>query len=151
LRMLELGSNKIRAIGGLDRGPALESLWLGRNKIAVIEGLSCLAGSLRRLSIQSNRLTEIGSGLSALTGLEELYLSHNALTSMAGVEALTRLRVLDLAANRITKLQGVERITQLKEFWVRTTHTHTRTRAHASSLHHVPPSPLERPSLHACR
>lgn len=41
--------------------------------------------NLKILSIQSNRLTKI-EGLDKLASLEELYISHNALTEVAGLE-----------------------------------------------------------------
>ncbi len=40
LRLLELGSNRLRRIAGLDHMTRLQELWLGRNRIAAIEGLS---------------------------------------------------------------------------------------------------------------
>ena len=40
LRLLELGSNRLRRIAGLDHMTSLRELWLGRNRIAAIEGLS---------------------------------------------------------------------------------------------------------------
>lgn len=50
--------------------------------------------------------------------LEELYLSHNGLTSMAGLRSLRRLRVLDLAGNRLTALEGVDAHPALEDLWV---------------------------------
>jgi protein phosphatase 1 regulatory subunit 7 len=41
---------------------------------------------LRILSIQSNRITRI-EGLEELTGLEELYLSHNGIGKLEGLES----------------------------------------------------------------
>ena len=46
LRLLELGSNRLRRIAGLDHMTRLEELWLGRNRIAAIDGLSQCAGRL---------------------------------------------------------------------------------------------------------
>jgi hypothetical protein len=40
LRLLELGSNKIRHLAGLEGLAQLQELWLGRNRIAHITGLS---------------------------------------------------------------------------------------------------------------
>ncbi len=40
LRMLELGSNKIREMTGLEGLTNLQELWLGRNRIADISGLN---------------------------------------------------------------------------------------------------------------
>lgn len=58
---------------GLAHLALLQELWLGRNRIVEIgSGLEALH-SLRRLSLQSNRLTSM-AGLQHCTALEELYL-----------------------------------------------------------------------------
>ena len=54
LTALELGSNRIRRIEGLEALGGLQELWLGRNRIAKVEGLGHLS-RLVRLSLQSNR------------------------------------------------------------------------------------------------
>ena len=72
--------------------------------------------SLKILSIQSNRLTSI-TGLNDLPNLEELYISHNALTDLSGLENNKGLRVLDFSNNKVTKLEGIAHLTQLEEVW----------------------------------
>lgn len=116
LRILELGSNRIRLIEHLDKLSALEQLWLGTNKISTIQNLSPLK-SLQKLSIQCNRITRI-EGLSELPNLTELYLSENGITKIEGLEHLTKLKVLDLATNKISKLENIEHLQELEEFWV---------------------------------
>ena len=39
LRLLELGSNKIRQINGLEPLQNLQELWLGQNRVTQISGL----------------------------------------------------------------------------------------------------------------
>lgn len=56
------------------------------------QGLESLT-NLRVLSLQSNRITKL-ENLSHLIHLEELYISHNGLTSMQGVEKLVRVLIL---------------------------------------------------------
>ena len=57
---------------GLAMLRSLQELWLGRNRIAEIgQGLEMLSASLRRLSLQSNRLVSL-TGLEACTALVEL-------------------------------------------------------------------------------
>ena len=74
--------------------------------------------SLRLLALPSNRLTEISpTALSALPALEELYLSHNDLSSLSGLEAVSRLRTLDVSNNRIAHLTNLAHLEQLEEFW----------------------------------
>ena len=74
--------------------------------------------SLRLLALPSNRLTEISpEALSSLPSLEELYLSHNALTSLSGLQTVSRLRTLDVSNNRIAHLTHLRHLEQLEEFW----------------------------------
>lgn len=62
----------------------MEELWMGKNKITQIAGI-CTLTRLKRLDVQSNRLTAI-EGLEGLT-LRELYLAHNAIESATGLES----------------------------------------------------------------
>ncbi|CAK7200954.1 protein phosphatase regulatory subunit Sds22 [Sporothrix eucalyptigena] len=137
LRMLELGSNRIRSIAPLGGFGfvALEELWLAKNKITSLEGLAGLP-KLRLLSIQSNRLRDL-SPLKDVPTLEELYVSHNALESLkslrgevgepdeageattekAGSSTLPLLRVLDVSHNQIKSFSGTEHLSALEEVW----------------------------------
>lgn len=56
-------------------------------------------------------------GLSKLPNLEELYVSHNAITDLSGLDANSSLRVLDISNNQISKLEGLSHLTQLEELW----------------------------------
>ena len=71
---------------------------------------------MKLLSIQSNRLTSI-SGLSSLTNLEELYISHNALKQISGLDANTELRILDISNNPISRLENLSHLDHLEELW----------------------------------
>lgn len=114
----------------------LEELWLGKNKIERISGLSGLA-SLRRLDVQSNRLTTIDGLLdsSVASTLEELYLSHNAITDEGAISGLlsssnddttsssssspfTMLTTLDLSRNRLTCTKPFAELTTLEDLWI---------------------------------
>ena len=114
----------------------LEELWLGKNKIERISGLSGLA-SLRRLDVQSNRLTTIDGLLdsSVASTLEELYLSHNAITDEGAISGLlsssnddttsssssspfTMLTTLDLSRNRLTCTKPFSELTTLEDLWI---------------------------------
>ena len=125
LRMLELGSNRLRSVeplGGYGFA-ALEELWVAKNKITSLEGVQGLP-KLRLLSAQSNRLRDL-SPVRAVPTLEELYVSHNALESLASLKApvaekekvLANLRVLDIGNNAIRSLTGTEHLTSLEEVW----------------------------------
>lgn len=94
----------------------LTELWLGKNKIAKLEGLSSLK-NLKILSIQSNRIIKL-EGLQELYNLEELYISHNGIKKLEGLEYNKKLRVLDVASNFIQDVENIEHLTVLEEFWV---------------------------------
>ncbi|KAG8713398.1 hypothetical protein FRC08_013292 [Ceratobasidium sp. 394] len=115
LRSLELGGNRIRMIENLEGLGVLEELWLGKNKITKLQGLSTLK-RLRVLSIQSNRITKL-EGLEELTELEEFYISHNGLSKIEGLEQNLKLRTLDVGGNTIKAVEGISHLTELEEFW----------------------------------
>lgn len=143
LRVLELGSNQLRTIENLSSLINLEELWLGRNKIKeiYIEQLAPLR-KLRKLSVQSNRLMALPVGLlQALPSLQELYASHNAISSLDGVLSpspstaqqpgqiqsqgqehvyVPRLTLLDLGANRLPSLSlcSMSSCVSLQELWL---------------------------------
>ncbi|MBE3043447.1 leucine-rich repeat domain-containing protein, partial [Candidatus Bathyarchaeota archaeon] len=115
LTSLELGSNRIREIENLDSLCALEELWLAKNKITEIKGLSKLP-KLRLLSIQANRISDL-SPLAEVPHLEELYISDNALESLAGLENNPKLRILEISNNKVASLEGLEPLEELEELW----------------------------------
>ncbi|KAH9838427.1 L domain-like protein [Rhodofomes roseus] len=116
LRSLELGGNRLRKIENLDSLFALEELWLGKNKIATLEGLAGLK-NLRILSIQSNRITKL-EGLEGLENLEEFYISHNGILRLEGLEKNTKLRTLDIGNNFVEALENVSHLSNLEELWM---------------------------------
>ena len=79
---------------------------------------------LRRLDIQSNRLTEIENLTSQNDTLEELMLAHNGLTSESislesGLAlAFPKLNVLDLSRNQITDTKPLAHLISLEELWL---------------------------------
>jgi protein phosphatase 1 regulatory subunit 7 len=120
LTVLELGSNRIRRVEGLEDQRELRELWLGRNRVgpSIGPGLSHLA-LLRRVSLQSNRLESM-LGLEGCVALEELYLSHNGIRALEGLRSLTKLRVLDVSSNRLERIRGgvLDAQTQLEDLWL---------------------------------
>lgn len=124
----------IQEIENLETLTNLEELWLGKNKITQLkvrphrpspearsqlnitpQNISPLT-NLKILSIQSNRLPTI-TGLASLASLEELYISHNALTAISGLDHNRNLRVLDVSNNRIPHLAGLQHLSRLEELW----------------------------------
>ncbi|KAH7884510.1 hypothetical protein F5I97DRAFT_1890018 [Phlebopus sp. FC_14] len=116
LTSLELGGNKIRRIEGLDALVNLEELWLGKNKLPMLENLGTLT-KLRILSLQSNRITKI-ENLEKLQNLEELYLSHNGVEKLEGLEHNKQLKTLDLGMNFIRTIENISHLTLLEELWL---------------------------------
>ncbi|CDY39147.1 BnaA07g01430D [Brassica napus] len=78
----------------------LEELWLGRNRIKVVNlcGLRCI----KKISLQSNQLTSM-KGFEDCVALEELYLSHN----VDDIQSLTKLEDLWLNDNQIEILEAI--------------------------------------------
>ncbi|XP_004503474.1 protein phosphatase 1 regulatory inhibitor subunit PPP1R7 homolog [Cicer arietinum] len=115
LHILELGSNKLRVMENLQNLVNLQELWLGRNRIKIINlcGLKCI----KKISLQSNRLTSM-IGFEGCVALEELYLSHNGITKMEGLSSLVNLRVLDVSSNKLTSVDDILNLTQLEDLWL---------------------------------
>jgi protein phosphatase 1 regulatory subunit 7 len=125
LRKLDLGANRIRVmdVDELSGLVNLEELWLGKNKIEKIEGLEALT-KLRRLDVQSNRLTCVENLQTQQETLEELYLAHNAIDN-EGVSKPTgltlsfpNLSVLDLNRNKLTSTDPLVHLKSLDELWI---------------------------------
>ena len=81
LKRLDLGYNRIRHMENIP--PSLEELWLGKNKITIVKGLSHLDGSLRILDLQSNRLVSLVQG----APLEKKLMEKNESTTAASTTA----------------------------------------------------------------
>ena len=46
--------------------------------------------------------------------LEELYISHNGITTLGGVDYNFNLTTLDVAGNRISKIENIQHLTNLE-------------------------------------
>jgi protein phosphatase 1 regulatory subunit 7 len=125
LKKLDLGANRIREMNSEELSGLinLEELWLGKNKIEMIEGLENLT-KIRRLDVQSNRLTTIENLGSQRATLEELYLSHNAITTEGAMiptglaQEFPQLSVLDMSRNKLTACDPFGHLTALEELWI---------------------------------
>lgn len=79
---------------------------------------------LRRLDVQSNRLTKVENLLTQQSTLEELYLAHNGIDD-EGASCETglaldfpKLNVLDLGRNRLTSTKPFAHLKGLEELWL---------------------------------
>jgi len=82
-----------------------------------LQNLSSLK-NLTLISIQSNRLTAPSlEHLSILPNLTDLYISHNAIDSLAPLAFSKNLRIIDASSNPISSLSGLETHTHLEEVW----------------------------------
>jgi protein phosphatase 1 regulatory subunit 7 len=79
---------------------------------------------LKRLDIQSNRLTKIENLESQCENLEELYLAHNGIDDDGASQptglAMTfpKLNVLDLSRNRLASTAPFAHLSALEELWL---------------------------------
>jgi len=101
----------------------LEELWLGKNKIEHIGGLSKLT-KLKRLDVQSNRLTAIENLEALVNTLEELYLAHNGIDDEGAkcetglALPFTQLNTIDMSRNRLTDTSPFAHLTSLTDLWI---------------------------------
>lgn len=112
LTYLNLYSNSIVKINGLDNLSKLTKLVLSLNRITRIEGLERLT-QLKALSLNSNQITKI-EGLEKLNNIEQLGLSSNQFKKIVGLETLTNIKKLDLSYNKIEKISGLEKLENLE-------------------------------------
>ncbi|KAI9138749.1 hypothetical protein BKA69DRAFT_749151 [Paraphysoderma sedebokerense] len=111
LRILNLHSNHIKSIDAKVTKflPHLTILDLSSNDIERIDGLELLQ-SLKSLNLSNNKIRQI-TGLSALTKLQRLYLSYNLIEKLAGLVHLHgnhhKLELIDLRGNEIKDIKEI--------------------------------------------
>ena len=103
--ILDLRSNQLTEMKGLEKLSQLEVLYLGDNQLTNVKGLEKLS-HLTSLDLGGNQLTEVPKELEKLAKLKELWLHENMLTKLEGLENLTQLKKLYLEDNSdLTKAQ----------------------------------------------
>ncbi len=113
LQWLNLSSNKIEKIEGLENLVQLQVLDLFQNRISKIEGLDELS-NLEQLNLQFNQIRKM-ENLEHLTNLKMLNLFENQIEKIECVENLASVTILNLSGNKIEKIEGLERLPQLRE------------------------------------
>jgi len=113
---INLSSNQISEIKGLENLTQLKQLNLSFNQISEIKGLEKLS-HLQLLDFRKNQVSEI-KGLEKLSHLQKLCFYENQISEIKGLEQLTQLQQLDLYYNRIKEIKGLEKLTQLQKLWL---------------------------------
>ncbi|XP_061113948.1 leucine-rich repeat-containing protein 9 [Conger conger] len=90
LQKLFIYDNKISKIENLEMLDCLQVLWLNSNCITLIEGLDTLQ-NLQELNLADNAIERIGHSLDCNSGLENLNLSGNKISSFKELTHLARL------------------------------------------------------------
>ncbi|CAN8011885.1 unnamed protein product, partial [Ixodes pacificus] len=103
LRVLLLSGNRIEEFSGLETLTSLEILSASNNLIKSARGLEGLK-ELCILNLSSNQVSCLGSELSRLTQLTELYVEKNKVTSIDCLQELPNLKKLFLSNNFIKSL-----------------------------------------------
>lgn len=104
LRSLFLGENLITDVTPLGDLAGLETLNLAVNGIVSLEPLFGIGASLTYLDAIRNQITSL-SGLEALIGLEELWLSWNQISDLSPLAFLPALWNLRLGDNLVSSLE----------------------------------------------
>lgn len=116
LKVLDLSNNKLTNIEKLLFLNQLENLRLANNEIEMISGLNTLV-NLKELNLGSNNISKIVN-LSNLGNLKILILFSNAIKKIEGLETLRNLKILVLSKNSILKIEGLENQKKLKELYL---------------------------------
>jgi protein phosphatase 1 regulatory subunit 7 len=93
--------------------PNLKELFLHRNQLASLEGLTGCP-RLTKLWVFQNKLTNL-LGLHALPELEELWIQGNKIERLNGLEMLPELQELALAGNPISDFAQLRKVKFLKK------------------------------------
>lgn len=123
----------------LERFKSVARICFRQNCIQEIDGISCLAATLKDLDMYDNLITRI-RGLDDLVNLtsldlsfnkirhikhidhlkdlRELFLVANKISTIEGLDGLDKLTSLELGSNRIREIQNLESLAALEELWV---------------------------------
>ena len=114
LESLDLSGNKISDVSALAAIPNLTWLSLDGNSLVTLDSLKNLR-NLKQLYISNMKLENL-SGISGLTGLDTLYISNASLDSddLKALSGLSGLRDLNLDGNLISSLDGLKGLSGLE-------------------------------------
>lgn len=106
LTHLEAGSNQLSDLAGLENTAALKFLFLNDNVLTGISQLSGTLGTLERLYLNNNQLTNL-TLLDKAVRLQYLSADHNRLTNLSALTGITELRGLSAAGNQLMDFNGI--------------------------------------------
>jgi len=121
IRELDLSSNELTSVKGLEKLANLERLALYQNQLTDIREIKELS-QLMEVSLSNNHLTDV-EGLKNLTQIKgELSLHGNKLTDvdLKNLEKLTQMTSLRLSNNQLENVKGLGRLIQLKRLYLGT-------------------------------
>ena len=111
LQKLTMENCSLSTIANLEGAQKLSYLDLSSNTIRNLEALTDMS-SLRELYLDHNAVTSLDA-ISALTGLEVLDVSYNSLTSTAALAGCASLRTLNVSNNSLTGLEKLDSLSVL--------------------------------------
>lgn len=112
LRSLDLSGCNLSEAGGGLKTPALEELYLNKNRFRYLSNITRQLRNLRVLELNHNQLFNFGGINNSLPQLVRLDLSHNRLSrSLDPLHQLSQLRYLDLSHNELNS--GLEELQAL--------------------------------------
>lgn len=113
---LDLSTNRISKIEGLEKLKHLSILNLSENKITKITGLTGLK-ELKELMLVQNLVEKI-EGLETLENLELFDVFRNKISVIEGLDKNIHLKTLGLSSNSITELTNIDHLTELKTIYL---------------------------------
>lgn len=116
LSYLNLSENQINEIKGLENLTNLYYLSLHGNHIKKIENLDSLS-QLNYLDLSLNEISEI-TGLENLKKLDDLNIWGNQIAEIKGLSTLINLQTLFISDNQITEIKGLEKLSNLKRLFL---------------------------------
>ncbi len=109
--------NELESIEGLKNSTILKQVDLRNNKISDISVLSKSAGTMERLFLDWNDITDI-TALSGMVNLKSLGLNHNQITDLEPLRGDIALTCLSAEHNQITTMEPVCSLTKLKHLYL---------------------------------
>ncbi|KAI4347073.1 hypothetical protein L6164_007922 [Bauhinia variegata] len=121
--LLDLTSYQLHDLDAVELPSNLTELDLTANRLSSLDPRISHLSNLKKLSLRQNLITNAAlqplSRWHEISGLEELVLRDNQLTTIPDVSIFKRLLVFDVSFNEITSLHGMSKVSNtLKELYV---------------------------------